>query len=536
MAREWSGIASALPRKLFTLLFCLLFVGIGNAWGTTYTYTPGGTYSASGGTSTINGVKWTYSSATYCSLNSSKIQIGSKNNPQTSNWTIQTAISNFGSGKKVTAISLTAYTTATTATYDISAGGASVKSGSLTTSSNTYTASSLNVTSGNIVITMKGSSTSKAMYLCGISVTYEDAGGGCTAPTITAQPTGATYTQNDVATAMSITASGTSVTYQWYSNTSNSTSGASPISGATSSSYTPPTSTVGTKYYYCVASSSTCTTISNIVSVVVNAPRYTVSFSTGTGNPTQANIQEASGGSGITLPSGPTPACSSDGWNFAGWGYESCDDESTEPTLYIAGNKYYPSSNETLYAVYVKGKTASTNYKLISDAAQIVSGENYVIAAYYNSNDYAITAEIQSSYYIKQTAVTVTENVISSPGAKIIWQLTNEGGSNVSLYNSNQSKYLYVYASSSYRNLGLYDSKKQFTMTEEREAGYASTFAFNSTDYTSYYINYDASHTDFGTKTSSDENLYLYKRQYTGTYESNPTCCTPLGSINGSFF
>ena len=27
MAREWSGIASALPRKLFALLFCLLFVG-----------------------------------------------------------------------------------------------------------------------------------------------------------------------------------------------------------------------------------------------------------------------------------------------------------------------------------------------------------------------------------------------------------------------------------------------------------------------------------------------------------------------------
>ena len=258
----------------------------------------------------------------------------------------------------------------------------------------------------------------------------------------------------------------------------------------------------------------------------VTAPAYTVQFSTGTGNPTVSSRTEASGGAGITLPSGPTPACSSDGWSFAGWGYESCDDESTEPTLYIAGNKYYPSSNETLYAVYVKGKTASTNYKLISDAAQIVSGENYVIAAYDNSNDYAITAEIQSSYYIKQTAVTVTaENVISSPGAIIIWQLTNEGGSNVSLYNSNQSKYLYVYASGSFRNLGLNDSKKQFTMTEEREAGYASTFAFNSTDYTSYYINYDASHTDFGTKTSSDENLYLYKRQYTGTYESNPTCC-----------
>ena len=323
-----------------------------------------------------------------------------------------------------------------------------------------------------------------------------------------------------------------SISTTYGTNIYYTTDGTTPTTSSTP--YTSAISVSSTQTIKAIASKSGCSdSDEGSAAYTINIP-YTVSFNTGTGNPTVSSSTEASGGAGITLPAGPTPACSGDGWSFAGWGYESCDDESTEPTLYIAGNKYYPESNETLYAVYVKGKTASTNYKLISDAAQIVSGENYVIAAYYNSNDYAITAEIQSSYYIKQTAVTVTENVISSPGAKIIWQLTNEGGSNVSLYNSNQSKYLYVYASGSYRNLGLYDSKKQFTMTEEREAGYASTFAFNSTDYTSYYINYDASHTDFGTKTSSDENLYLYKRQYTGTYESNPTCCTPLGSINGS--
>ena len=52
MAREWSGIASALPRKLFALLFCLLFVGVGNAWGDS-SYTLGwGTASGSAGTYT----------------------------------------------------------------------------------------------------------------------------------------------------------------------------------------------------------------------------------------------------------------------------------------------------------------------------------------------------------------------------------------------------------------------------------------------------------------------------------------------------
>lgn len=147
---------------------------------TTYTFSsiPTTGWSKSGGSQTINSISWTYSSSTFIGEQSSKIQVGSKNNPQTSAWTIQTAVSNFGANKKITAIAITAYTTAASATYDISAGGSSVKSGSLTTSSATYTASGLDVTSGDIVITLTGSSTSKAMYLSNISVTYEDISGG----------------------------------------------------------------------------------------------------------------------------------------------------------------------------------------------------------------------------------------------------------------------------------------------------------------------------------------------------------------------
>jgi hypothetical protein len=42
--------------------------------------------------------------------------------------------------------------------------------------------------------------------------------------------------------------------YQWYNNSSNTNTGGISIVGATSNSYTPPTNTVGTKYYYCVVS------------------------------------------------------------------------------------------------------------------------------------------------------------------------------------------------------------------------------------------------------------------------------------------
>ncbi|MBQ1751935.1 MAG: hypothetical protein II109_00805, partial [Paludibacteraceae bacterium] len=51
-------------------------------------------------------------------------------------------------------------------------------------------------------------------------------------------------------TALSVTAGGASdYTYQWYYNSSASTSGAIAIPGATSSSYTP--AMVGANYYYC---------------------------------------------------------------------------------------------------------------------------------------------------------------------------------------------------------------------------------------------------------------------------------------------
>jgi hypothetical protein len=55
---------------------------------------------------------------------------------------------------------------------------------------------------------------------------------------------------------ISVTAIGTGIlTYQWYSNSTNSNSGGTPIGGATSSSFTPPSSVAGTTYYYVVVGS-----------------------------------------------------------------------------------------------------------------------------------------------------------------------------------------------------------------------------------------------------------------------------------------
>jgi len=107
-------------------------------------------------------------------------------------------------------------------------------------------------------------------------------------PSITSQPAGATYTQGDSAAPLSMTASvadGGILSYQWYSNTSDSTTGGTPV-GTNSSTYTPSTATAGTAYYYCmvtntnnsVSGGKTAAATSNIAAIVVNPPSlYTIS-------------------------------------------------------------------------------------------------------------------------------------------------------------------------------------------------------------------------------------------------------------------
>jgi large repetitive protein len=76
---------------------------------------------------------------------------------------------------------------------------------------------------------------------------------------ITAQPLATNpppYCPNDAATPLTVTATGTNLSYQWYRNTSKTTSGATLITGAIGSSYVPPTTSAGTTYYYVVVMGS----------------------------------------------------------------------------------------------------------------------------------------------------------------------------------------------------------------------------------------------------------------------------------------
>ena len=71
------------------------------------------------------------------------------------------------------------------------------------------------------------------------------------ATAITTSPAGATYTQNATATALSVVSSGTTPTaYKWYRNTTNSKTGSDVTQVATTATYTPLTSQIGSFFYW----------------------------------------------------------------------------------------------------------------------------------------------------------------------------------------------------------------------------------------------------------------------------------------------
>lgn len=90
-------------------------------------------------------------------------------------------------------------------------------------------------------------------------------------PAITVQPSSTTQSlcQNVVASALSITATGGGLSYQWYKNASSSNSGGSAVSGANLATYTPSTTASGTAYYYCIASGTCSPSVSSSVSGLI---------------------------------------------------------------------------------------------------------------------------------------------------------------------------------------------------------------------------------------------------------------------------
>ena len=115
------------------------------------------------------------------------------------------------------------------------------------------------------------------------------------------------YCINDVSKPLEVTysgATGVEVTYQWFSNTTNSNTDGNPLVDETTDSYNPPTNAVGTMYYYVEIyfSRGDCATlISNSASVIVNETPV-IANATITINSDEAFIFSPNSVSGNTIP------------------------------------------------------------------------------------------------------------------------------------------------------------------------------------------------------------------------------------------
>ena len=272
--------------------------------------------------------------------------------------------------------------------------------------------------------------------------------------------------------------------------------------------------------------------LGQIVVVYTTAPAvaHTVTYNAGTGS-CKASEAEASAGAGVTLPT-PTHSCYSEGWSFAGWttgALITTETDEAPATLYSGGSNYKPAADITLYAVYKKG---DGKYHLVTTlpTGDDIPG-NYMVVN--TSAAKAMDAYVVSSYYLDADATgTITSNAITPANVSYFsynhWKVTYESSKWI-FYNESQSKYLYNYASNGYHDLGI-KATKPTGYTLSLSSGYA---VFTSADDAGAHIYYDSSNSRFAATTSSTNNLHLYKEDPL-TYYSNPSCCTELGTINGS--
>ena len=166
-----------------------------------------------------------------------------------------------------------------------------------TNSGSTCTISGVPTASGSYPFTIKawensnnsGGSISKALTINVAAL----------APTITSDPTSKTINKGGTAT-LTVTASGTSPGYQWYIGNPPST--ATPVSGATSASYTTPTNLAATTTYWVRASNSAGSANSKAATVSVIIPPVI------TQSPTSVQINSGETATLTAAASGSSPS------------------------------------------------------------------------------------------------------------------------------------------------------------------------------------------------------------------------------------
>ena len=256
-------------------------------------------------------------------------------------------------------------------------------------------------------------------------------------PTVTTQPSTAAQTvlANATTNALTIAVSG-GVSYQWYSNTSNANTGGTSISAATSTSYTPSSATIGTHYYYAVATNSNGCTINTNTSglITINALTPVVSITAGSytyNGSAQGPNSATNTGTGTSYT-----------YSYAGTGSTAYSASATAPTAAgtytvtatVAANGNYASasSSATAFTIATAPLTITASAQSKTYSATLSLGTTAFTATGLKSADAISSVTLTSTGTVNTAAVGVYSIVPSaavfSAGSSSNYAITYSNG------------------------------------------------------------------------------------------------------------
>ena len=192
---------------------------------------------------------------------------------------------------------------------------------------------------------------------------------------------------------ISVNASGTGLSFQWYSNTTQSNSGGTTLgtgNGAQTATYTPQATTSGTKYYYCVVTSGSLFPVSNVSGLFTVNQIPTEVSAVASPNPICA-------GATLTLTGTATGATS---WSWTGpnnFAPTEQNPQITNITTAAAGIYSLIASNVCGSAVAVS--TSSVTVNSLPAAAGPIAG-NTTVSALTNGVSYSIDPISGATSYV----------------------------------------------------------------------------------------------------------------------------------------
>ena len=205
-------------------------------------------------------------------------------------------------------------------------------------------------------------------------------------PVVVTQPQGAKVEKdsNYNLSVVSSASDGGTLSYQWYSNTIDSLTGGQPLSGQTSSSFTVPTSTAGSLYYYVeIANTITdngdggekvATNHSNIVMVEVYIPTYQFTVTASVGGTLQGTANgEYEAGTSISVTAKPDKGYLFDGWDTSS---SVLSDAMDNPAEF-----YMPKAGVTLKANFIEDPSTVTGVSVSPASIQVMLGTTQLFGA-----------------------------------------------------------------------------------------------------------------------------------------------------------